>query len=126
MRSRQEDLPALARELLTPETLKGLTRAAWPGNVRELRNYLERSLVFQEAQPLGEAAPGPSTQAPVAVDPTLTYSEARQRALDAFEQSYVRALIEHHGGKVAAAATAAGTGRVYLYKLARRHGIKPS
>jgi two-component system, NtrC family, response regulator GlrR len=94
--------------------------------VRELRNYLERSLVFQEPQPLGEAAPAASAS-PTAfeIDASLAYSEARQRALDSFERSYVRALLDRHGGKVSVAAAAAGTGRVYLYKLARRHGIKP-
>jgi two-component system response regulator GlrR len=142
LRLRQEDLPALAEELLTrigasreavralltPETLAGLRRAAWPGNVRELRNYLERSLVFQEPQPLGEASLSSPTTAGdgPTVDPSLPYAEARQRAVAAFERAYVKALIDKHGGKVAAAAAAAGTGRVYLYKLARRHGIKPT
>jgi transcriptional regulator with PAS, ATPase and Fis domain len=139
LRQRQEDLPALAAELLdrigageeakaallTPEMTGGLRRAAWPGNVRELRNYLERSLVFQEPQPLGEAAPKAEARGPE-VDPSMPYAEARQRALDAFERTYVRALIDRHGGKVSAAAAAAGTGRVYLYKLARKHGIRPT
>lgn len=61
---------------------------------------------------------------PAEVDPSVPYAEARQRALVAFERSYVKALIEHHGGKVSVAAAAAKTGRVYLYKLARRHGIR--
>ena len=139
LRARQEDLPALAEELLqqlgandeartallTPELLASLTRAAWPGNVRELRNYLERSLVFQAPQPLGEIAPPSEVQGGLEVDPSLPYAEARNRALAAFERTYVRALLERHAGKVAAAAAAAETGRVYLYKLARRHGIKP-
>ncbi len=142
LRSRQEDLPALVAELLdqlgasdeakkallAPEVLAGLRRAAWPGNVRELRNYLERSLVFQEPQPLGEivVAKDKGTGDHFEVDSTLPYAKARQAALDAFERIYVRSLIDRHGGKVAAAAAAAETGRVYLYKLARRHGIKPS
>ena len=105
--------------------------ARWPGNVRELRNYLERSLVFMEPQPLDEAAPrAPAdaqggNRAGIEIDPSLPYAEARKRALEEFERAYVKALIDRHGGRVSAAAAAAETGRVYLYKLARRHGIKP-
>jgi len=35
----------------------------------------------------------------------------------------VRALLDAHDGRVAAAAQAAGIGRVYLYRLMRRHGV---
>jgi len=139
LRARREDLSALVEELLTqigaseeakkalltPELTRTIERAAWPGNVRELRNYLERCLVFQEPQPVGEAAPAPSGGSGVDVDTSLPYALARERALASFERQYVRGLIDRHGGKVSAAAAAAGTGRVYLYKLARRHGIKP-
>ena len=136
LRDRAEDLPVLAEELLatlgakpeeiralcTPDLLASLRRGAWPGNARELRNHLERCLAFQEALPLGdematraETAPGP------AVDPRVPYAEARRRALDTFERAYVKALLEHHGGKMTQAAAAAGIDRVYLYKLSRRH-----
>ena len=137
LRARHEDFPMLVDELLsqigaTPEQAEGLRstelvkelrRGAWPGNVRELRNYLERCLVYQEPLPIGEVE---ERAAPSAIDASLPYAEARRRAIDAFEKEYVRALFESHGGKVAAAASAAQTGRVYLYKLARRHGIKPT
>jgi two-component system response regulator GlrR len=137
LRQRPEDLPYLVTTLLhrlradpstvarfsEPAFLAGLARSTWPGNVRELRNYLERCLVFEEAMPLDGADSAP-TRVPEAgaVDARLPYAEARRQALEAFEQAYVRALLDAHGGKVAAAARAAGIDRVYLYRLMRRHG----
>ena len=143
VRQRPEDMELLVRKLLrglgasepslarfcAPAFVSGLSRSAWPGNVRELRNYLERCLVFEEPMPLGEdhgANPGnggaPASGAAV-IDPAVAYAEARRQALEAFEQLYVRALLEAHGGRVSAAAEAAGIGRVYLYRLMRRHGV---
>jgi DNA-binding NtrC family response regulator len=137
LRARPEDLPALATGVLasigakpeeiaalcTPEFFASLARAAWPGNVRELRNHLERCLVFQEALPVTE---GVAHAPEAAVDPREPYPAARRRAIDAFERTYVRELLALHGGKVTPAAAAAVVDRVYLYKLARRHGVRPS
>jgi len=146
LRQRPEDLEMLVRKLLRglgasaaimarfcePEFVAGLSRSAWPGNVRELRNYLERCLVFEEPMPLGEEAgaiavppslAASATGAASAVDPAVEYAEARRQALEAFERAYVRELLNAHGGRVSAAARAAGIGRVYLYRLIRRHGV---
>ncbi|MDY7228354.1 sigma 54-interacting transcriptional regulator [Hyalangium rubrum] len=137
LRQRPEDLPLLVEKLLasmkaapehtgalrTPEFFGRLQHAAWPGNVRELRNYLERCLVFEDALALSEeeAKPGATFE----VDPTQPYAEQRRRVGDDFERRYLRALLEKHQGKVAQAATTAGVDRVHLYRLLRRHGIKP-
>jgi two-component system response regulator GlrR len=149
LRQRPEDMELLVRKLLrnlgaseasqarfcAPAFVAGLSRSAWPGNVRELRNYLERCLVFEEPMPLGEdevgapaiavppALAASATGAAHAVDPSVEYTEARRQALEAFERAYVRELLNAHGGRVSAAARAAGIGRVYLYRLMRRHGL---
>ena len=137
LRQRPEDIPLLLEQMLkatganasqsaalrTPEFKNTLQRSAWPGNVRELRNYIERCLVFQDALPAPDASP--SAQNAVAVDARLSYQEARRRALDDFERCYLEALLRLHQGKVSSAATAADVDRVYLYKLLRRHNIKP-
>ncbi|MEB2313674.1 MAG: sigma 54-interacting transcriptional regulator [Sorangiineae bacterium] len=134
LRERADDLPALARALLrgagardeeierlcTGEFIATLRRAAWPGNARELRNHLERCLAFDEALPIAEPMPA---RAEAAVDTALPYAEARRRAIEAFERAYVRELLAKHEGKVMQAAAAAGIDRVYLYRLARRHGL---
>jgi two-component system response regulator GlrR len=137
LRQRPEDLPLLVDKLLgsmgaaeehtqalrTPEFFSRLQHSAWPGNVRELRNYLERCLVFEDALALSAEEAGPGTA--IEVDPTQPYAEQRRRAADDFERRYLRALLEKHPGKVAQAAATAGMDRVHLYRLLRRHGIKP-
>lgn len=133
LRERAEDLPALARELLrgmgardeeierlcTDELVASLRRGAWPGNARELRNHLERCLAFDEPLPVTESLQREVT----AIDASLPYGEARRRAIESFERAYVRELLAKHDGKMTQAAAAAGIDRVYLYKLARRHGV---
>jgi len=136
LRERPDDLPQVTVALLerlgasrerhaklfTQPFLDGLKAATWPGNVRELRNYLERCILFEEPVPLGENDAAPP---PAASDATGgSYSEARQRALDAFERSYLTQLLAKHHGKVALAATEAGVDRVYLYRLLRKHHLK--
>jgi two-component system, NtrC family, response regulator GlrR len=136
LRERPDDLPPIVERLLAhlgageeaaarlrrPEFFAELRRAAWPGNVRELRNYLERCLLFDEPPPLGELAVDQAERGG-RVDAQVPYSEARRRALDRFERSYLEALLELHGGNKAKAAREAGIGRPYLYMLLRRHDL---
>lgn len=137
LRQRPEDLPITVEQVLkglgaeaeqaealrAPDRLAALARSAWPGNVRELRNYLERCLVFQDTLPVPTGLTRAGT-APT-VEAHLPYTEARRRAIEAFERGYAEALLREHHGKVAQAALAAGIDRVYLYRIMRRHGIKP-
>jgi DNA-binding NtrC family response regulator len=135
LRERPEDIPRLvshflsvfrapaeARERLTaPEFVSSLCRAAWPGNVRELRNALERCLVLDQLAFEPERAPD---AAGPALDLDLPYDEARRRALDEFEQRYLRGLLAAHRDNVSQAARAAGVGRVYLHRLLKRHSLR--
>jgi len=136
LRQRPEDIPLIVEGLLTqmagaadstealrmPQFIANLQHAAWPGNVRELRNHIERCLVLQAALPAVEA---PNGSREVQVDPNVPYAEARRRAIDGFERAYLGALLRQYKGTVAQAAAAAGIDRVYLYRLLRRHGLKP-
>lgn len=137
LREHPEDLEQVATALLerlgaSKKTHPGLyarsffeqlKTAAWPGNVRELRNYLERCLLFEEAVPLqqDDVSPKGKEAAPVLGGPL---SDARQKAIDAFERTYLAKLLERHGGKVSQAAVEAEVDRVYLYRLLRKHGMK--
>jgi DNA-binding NtrC family response regulator len=145
LRERLEDLELLTEHILnelsptgtaepwrTPEFMARLRTAAWPGNVRELRNYLERCLLFQESMPMAEVTPAsnpPATRFPGAgteADISIGYSEAKRRMHDAWEVRYIQALLAAHDSNVDQAARAAGLAASYLYRLMKRHGLRPS
>jgi two-component system response regulator GlrR len=138
LRERPDDIGPLVEQILrslgataeqlaalhTPEVLRALLQSAWPGNVRELRNHLERCLVFGDFRCVAREVQSVPVSAR-SVDVGIEYAEARRRALEKFELEYAQALLSRHNGKVAEAAAAAGIDRVYLYRILRRHGIKP-
>ena len=115
--------PAAAERLTGDEFIAHLKTAAWPGNVRELRNYLERCLVFEQQLPFTDGAADDGADG-IVVDVEAPYEEARRKVLAEFERRYVEAQLERHGGSVTKAARAAGIGRVYVYKLLKRHGLR--
>jgi DNA-binding NtrC family response regulator len=139
LRQCPEDLPLVAESLLRrlgaddeqlallaqPGFHERLASAAWPGNVRELRNYLERCIVFQDVLPLGgetalPSAPQRAGDSAIVGEPLTT---ARDRAALEFERQYLEVLLARHDRMIDAAA-AAGIGRVYLYKLMVKHGLR--
>jgi len=58
------------------------------------------------------------------MDQQLTYREARDAAIAAFERNYVVDLLARYEGNVSAAARAVHMDRVYLHRMMRRHGIR--
>lgn len=121
-----DDLGATAedRELaLAPNFIADLARHSWPGNVRELRNHLERCMALSEAVPYDHAIAGMGVAANL-VDATLPLREARDKWSSQLERRYLTELIALHDDNVSAAARAAGIGRVYLYRLLWKHGIR--
>ena len=141
LRERRADIPALAVHFVAElagrydRPVRSLSAAArrtlvaydWPGNVRELRNILERAVVLAETEEIDVAALPPrvtgatSVHGPVdAALADLPYTEARDRALDAFERSFLAAALERHGGNVSATARALGLHRQSLQKILRR------
>ena len=141
LRRRREDIPMLALELarrLRPEVdpaswlderaLAVLSSYEWPGNVRELRNVVERLAVLPELSL--EAALGGSLGARAEASPDtsgllkLSYHDAKERVLDAFEKQYVAQLLEGEQGVVARAAERAGVPRQTFFRLIRKHGLR--
>ncbi|MBE2250137.1 MAG: sigma 54-dependent Fis family transcriptional regulator [Myxococcus sp.] len=126
LKHRLEDVAPLAQSfarqqradaVLSPSALAALSAWQWPGNVRELKNVVERILT------LGEEAVLPR---PPATGPGEDFHVARERALAAFERSYLEALLTRHQGSAAAAAREAGIARSYLYKMLEQHGVDPA
>jgi DNA-binding NtrC family response regulator len=153
LRERPEDIPALVESFLeqvaarrfpgedkrfdvAPDAMARLCAYAWPGNVRELRNTVERGASLAEGLRLeipdllptssraGVEAPVQGASASQFVDEGLPFKEAKQRVIDQFEASYLKALLDKHGGNVTRSAQAAGLTRYHLRELAKRFGIR--
>jgi DNA-binding NtrC family response regulator len=150
LRERLDDLPLLVASFLerlgvaekigvfTEEVLDGMRRHGWPGNVRELRNYVERFVLFDDADLYAEAAAQATPKnggeakapAPVEEDPTspidLPFRVLKDQTIEQFERSYLTALLKWSGGNVSRAARKANVDRMYLHRLLQRHGLARS
>ncbi|MDQ3036310.1 MAG: sigma 54-dependent Fis family transcriptional regulator [Myxococcota bacterium] len=140
LRERLDDLPLLIGALLErlgageeqraillgPGFLERLRASPWPGNVRELRNVLERFLVLGDHADEGDgvAPAAGSAHGAAAIDPRVSYQEARDRAIGDFERRYLEAVLALHEGNVAKAARESGLDRTYLHRLLRKHGLR--
>ncbi|MGD0675587.1 MAG: sigma 54-interacting transcriptional regulator [Polyangiaceae bacterium] len=114
-----------AQRLFTAEVLAEMQRHDWPGNVRELRNYIERSVVLEKASPTLRTTSFASG-APAPIDIETPFRLAKDAAVDAFERAYLTALLEAAGNNLSKAARMAGMDRMYLHRLAQKHGLRAS
>jgi DNA-binding NtrC family response regulator len=139
--------------LFSPEVLEEMRHHDWPGNVRELRNYVERSLVLDDAPPpslkrsmgsgtipvtqisdltgtppVGEdkAGEGPRLEAPrpPPIDRSIPFRLAKERAIETFERAYIGPLLEECEGNMSKAARTAKMDRMYLHQLAQKYGFR--
>jgi two-component system response regulator GlrR len=132
--------------------LSALTSHSWPGNVRELANAMEAAVLLARGDtvdverlpgiglPREGSSPTPSLPSTDAEAPGLdralaaifapfendTSSEPPplKDARDAFERTYLAAVLKRSGGNVTVAARVSGRNRTDFYDLLRRHGLK--
>jgi transcriptional regulator with GAF, ATPase, and Fis domain len=162
LRDRLEDMPSLVEAFLTafgrrdggrlfsPAVLEQMKQHDWPGNVRELRNYVERSIVLDDAPPpslmrsmgsgtmpvyrldgteapteapAAAAAPPPSAERPE-IDRSIPFRLAKERAIEKFERAYIGPLLEECEGNMSKAARTAKMDRMYLHQLAQKYGFR--
>ncbi|MCB9628639.1 MAG: sigma 54-dependent Fis family transcriptional regulator [Sandaracinaceae bacterium] len=152
LRERAEDIPLLVRGFLddfsarrfpgeereftaTDEAMRRLQAYPWPGNVRELKNTVERAASLADGFELDRADFVPASQksppmtlpggrAEELVEEGVPFKEAKQRITDAFEASYLKALLDKYGGNITRSAQAAGLTRYHLRELAKRYGVR--
>ena len=112
--------------------LAALQGRVWPGNVRELRNVLERAFVLSgETAPafatltpwLGRSNASSATQAPRPAELAGAFKEAKARSVEAFERSYLDALMRRFDGNISHAATFAELSRHHVRELLVKHGL---
>jgi DNA-binding NtrC family response regulator len=95
--------------------------------VRELRNAIERAVIMAEEDTIEaiDLPPG-ITGSLASLSPTdaalagLEYTEARARALEAFERSFLTAALERNDNNISQTARALGVHRQSLQKMLRR------
>jgi DNA-binding NtrC family response regulator len=132
LRSRPEDIPALAAAVLDEvrgrtgkrqlRTAPGVTEAlcayAWPGNIRELRNVLERAALlcrYDLIEPR-HLQLAPALQGAAEPEPgDLTLAEVERR--------HIESMLKRHDGHVGRTAEALGVPRSSLYGRLRSLGL---
>ena len=149
LRRRRDDIPLLAYHFLSrfapragkeirrigAEALRRLREHDWPGNVRELGSVIEHAVVMTRGEvilpadlPLGQAVatdeedqgePAAATIAGAEVF-EMPYAEAKDHAVEAFDQAYVERLVKRAGGNLAEAARLAGMDRSNFRRLVKK------
>jgi len=143
LRERKDDIPLLVSHFLgklsgeignqikeiDPEALEVLVAYDWPGNVRELQNILKRAMALVRGdvvtvddlpEALVLSAGSRSGSSPSG------YFEMRRKCTRKFERDYLENVLIQNDGNVSQAAIQAGLPRGTLYRLLKRHGIKPA
>jgi two-component system, NtrC family, response regulator GlrR len=134
LRERREDVTILARHFverfaaslrkpvsgLSPEATQKLVLHDWPGNVRELEHVVERAVALSTGPVIqGRDVVLPSRDGA----PDESFRQAKARAVQAFERTYLQGLLLAHQGNITRAATAAHKNRRAFFELLRKHRI---
>jgi DNA-binding NtrC family response regulator len=136
LRTRSEDVPAIAARLLddcratrdeapqlfSPASLALLAALTWPGNLAELRDVVVRVVARTAGDTIHVQDLVPALQLERPALPFVPGGSLREARLR-FERDYIAAVLQHHGWRMAAAAETLGIQRPNLYRKARQLGI---
>jgi two-component system response regulator GlrR len=134
LRDRGDDILLLARHLLnrhaaevskvdcsfTPSATRKLRSYEWPGNVRELDNVIHRALLLSDSDITEDDLDLPNRGNKIG---ELSFKSQKAAAIRAFEQKFLRDLLEQFGGNVSQAAAAASKERRTFFQLLKKHQI---
>jgi DNA-binding NtrC family response regulator len=142
LRERTEDIPLLIAHFISlytdqmerptvevdPEVIETLLRYSWPGNVRELQNVLKRALAMTTHQlltiedfPDEIVVPGTERRS----RDRGGFFQVRAQRIAAFEKWYLSNLLKACLGDASRAARKADIPRGTLYRLLKKHNLKP-
>ncbi|MFC1891966.1 sigma-54-dependent transcriptional regulator [Thermodesulfobacteriota bacterium] len=102
----------------------------WPGNIRELENIIERAYILENSSILTlasfpeELIIADHSMAKILVNSASTLSDARQKAIEAFERIYIHDLLYRNRGKINLSAEEAGISTRQLHKLMTKYHIR--
>ena len=97
---------------------------SWPGNVRELENRVYRAYLEVDDGPVRVSPP--DGVVPQEAPTSMTYADAKARAIRAFERRFLSRALQRADGNISAAARMIGTERRHLGRLLKKHGIEAS
>jgi DNA-binding NtrC family response regulator len=137
LRSRLEDIPTLAEELLRrlaadlgcgtacleKDAQQLLQKHFWPGNIRELRNVLERAVLLSGGAKIGAADIHFSNYS---VGREERSSDATNITLQEAECRHIENVLRAQQGQVEDAARVLGISRSAMYQKIRKHKIRTS
>jgi DNA-binding NtrC family response regulator len=143
LRRRKEDIPQLLHHLMpqegsgarraplyvTDEALQVLVGYDWPGNVRELRNVVSHMIAFSDepeirAEHLPAWLSGKETPvAPLRFDEQLSFKDAKDQLLAAFERNFLEGTLRRSGGNISQAARTSGLHRKSIERLIKKYAL---
>ncbi len=130
LRSRREDIPALANHFLRQHALRyrkkmigfeadamqALLSHPWPGNIRELDHSVERAVLMSDGAKV-KAADLALQQ------PRESAARLEEMSLEDVECYLIKKTLSRHNGNVSQAAHTLGLSRSALYRRLQRYGL---
>jgi len=121
------------QKVLHRDAVVALKAYAWPGNVRELENQIHGEFLMSDGDELRFSAlqqVDRVTEAAISAardDPSrlisMTFREAKARAIADFERTYVAGLLARTHGNISLAARLSGKERSRLNRLVRKYHL---
>jgi len=142
LRQRADDIPFILRNALADQELvakagkKSFTDAAmaqlqgypWPGNVRELLNVVSHVVTLTDGPTidvphLPARIRGAQKEAGLTFNEHLSFKDAKEQLLEAFEREYLGQLLKRCEGNVSRAARESGLHRKSIERLMKKYQL---
>jgi DNA-binding NtrC family response regulator len=137
LRERLDDVPRLAEHFLaafalqerrgplrlTARAMQKLMGYDWPGNVRQLEGVVQRAVILAAGPDIDAGDLSIPVDVVASSEGPLRLREAKARAIEQFERSYLIALLAVHRGNLSRAARQAGKERRSFQRLLQKHKL---